>query len=105
MAADPSTGLVYSLGGVTGDEESNSAYAYNPATGQWAQLRSMKNGRAAAVAAFIGGRLYVAGGISSTGPTARVAIYDPATDTGRLVPACQTPITEQAPLYSTESCT
>ena len=82
VATDQATGLVYSLGGLTSSGVTTAGYVYDPRTGQWAALPPMQNEREAAQAAFINGKLYVAGGWNRFGqPVPQLEIYDPGSRT------------------------
>jgi N-acetylneuraminic acid mutarotase len=82
-ATDPATGIVYSVGGEGNTRDGNDAFAYNPATGQWTALPNMQFSRNSPVAAFINGKLYVAGGMDETigNIVPQLEIYDPASRT------------------------
>jgi N-acetylneuraminic acid mutarotase len=73
-ATDPVTGDVYAVGGgPTG------GYVLDPHTGLWHSLPAISHQRSGAQAAFIGGRLYVAGGYGFGGaPEPETDVYDVA---------------------------
>jgi hypothetical protein len=91
-ATDPVTGDVYAAGGTIagGDPPLNSAYMLDPHTGLWQRLPAMSHQREGAEAAFIGGKLYVAGGYGYQAvPVPGMEVYDTATRTwsaGRAIP-------------------
>ncbi|HEY1914390.1 MAG TPA: carboxypeptidase regulatory-like domain-containing protein [Streptosporangiaceae bacterium] len=88
-AIDPNTGLVYSVGGANTDtlQVFRTGYVYNPATRKWSAIATMPSRQGGASAAFIAGKLYVAGGYSSlyhgypAALVAHVEIYNPVTGT------------------------
>jgi hypothetical protein len=86
-AADPGTGTVYAFGGTgplfinnTGQTVLADAYALNPANGDWTRLPGMPHARTDAQAAFIGGKVYLAGGFDNDGNgVPSLDVYNPAT--------------------------
>jgi N-acetylneuraminic acid mutarotase len=91
-ATDTSTGLVYSVGGAIGSTITNAGYVYNPASQLWTALPSMNFVREHAMAAFINGKLYVAGGYDSNGnPVAQAESYNPATHTWAILASMPVP--------------
>jgi N-acetylneuraminic acid mutarotase len=81
LVTDPSSGKVYSIGGFDGSGDTTAGYVYDPSTQAWSPIASMQYAREHAAAAWINGRIYVAGGWDSTGnPVPQLEIYDPATD-------------------------
>lgn len=88
-------GLIYSVGGRSGQSASITAgYAYDPATSTWRRIADLPSGRQKPIAAFLGGKLHVAGG---WGPEWNAPIvpgmdvYDPATDTWAAGPELPDP--------------
>ncbi len=82
VATDTTTGLVYSVGGAGSSSVTAAGYVYNPGTLQWTALPPMQNAREEPQAAFINGKLYVAGGWGADGnPVATTEIYDPTSGT------------------------
>ncbi|MGH8274662.1 MAG: protease pro-enzyme activation domain-containing protein [Gammaproteobacteria bacterium] len=81
-AADPNTGLVYSVTGISNDALVSSDYVYNPGLGTWAQIAAFPGGGLELPAcAFLNGKLYVTDGADSTGASSTALnIYDPSTD-------------------------
>ena len=78
-------GKLYSVYGWTGEEDTTSAYAYDPGTGAWTALAPATDGREAAQGGFIGGKLITTGGWGPGGnPDAKTEIYDPASDSWSL---------------------
>jgi N-acetylneuraminic acid mutarotase len=91
VATDPATGLVYSVGGDDGNNDTAAGYVYDPSSQQWTALPPMQDAREAAQAAFINGKLYVTGGWGTGGdPVATTEIYDPGSgtwSTGASIPS------------------
>ncbi len=85
VARDPTTGIVYSVDGVTSTQNGtllSTVGTYDPATGSWSPIESNDIAREAPQAAFLDGRLYITGGWNSTGKTeATTEIYNPDTGT------------------------
>jgi N-acetylneuraminic acid mutarotase len=96
-------GKLYVMGGVpygpgggpnlnTGAEWSGSsnAFEYDPATKQWRRLKSLPHSTAAAGVVAFGNKIYVIGGVDSTGVALDlVQVYDPAAETwapGKTMP-------------------
>lgn len=88
---DPGTtygnGLIYSAGGMTVNPQTGAgtvrtnSYVYNPASRSWRALPPMPHARHGAAAAFIGGKLYVAGGMAQDDSVVpQLDIYDPHTN-------------------------
>ncbi|SDI19832.1 Serine protease, subtilisin family [Actinokineospora alba] len=82
-------GKVYVVGGIHGADGdsifSNDLYVYDPADNRWNAKADFTIGREAPAAAFIGDKLYVAGGWDDVGKSVRrLEIYDPTTDTWTL---------------------
>ncbi|HEY7047449.1 MAG TPA: carboxypeptidase regulatory-like domain-containing protein [Jatrophihabitantaceae bacterium] len=96
LAADD--GTVYSAGGVSSTGQSTSAplprvYRYDPDAAAWTRLADLQVARDFPQAAFLDGRLYVAGGWDSTGGvTGKVEVYDPASNTWAFGPDLPTPV-------------
>jgi N-acetylneuraminic acid mutarotase len=83
-ATDPSTGLVYSVGGYHNysNRATTDGYVYDPGTQQWTALPAMQYAREAPQAAFINGKLYVVGGWDNSGtPVSYMEIYNPDSGT------------------------
>lgn len=95
-AATYGNGLIYSAGGMMVNQQTGAgtvtakAYVYNPATKAWRALPPMPHARHGGSAAFIGGKLYVAGGMAQDDSAVpQLDIYDPRTDkwtSGRTAP-------------------
>lgn len=80
-AIDPATGKVYVLGGTEVAGRRASGAVYDPKTDSWSPMADAPMARMAAAAAFLDGKLYVAGGwTAGDGAAHEVDIYDPATD-------------------------
>lgn len=83
-AADYLDGNLYSVGGIDSSQILNTAYAYNIYTGTWRQLANMPTSREKPGAAFVNGKLYVAGGWSTVNtngyPVAETDVYNPSSD-------------------------
>jgi hypothetical protein len=74
VAADPATGRVYAVGSAT-EAVGSKAAVLNPATQKWSALPSMPSARIDALAAVVGGKLYVTGGDNP-----QQVVYNPATN-------------------------
>jgi N-acetylneuraminic acid mutarotase len=90
VARDPTTGIVYSVGGTGSSDYYSAVYAYNPATNAWSLATHDKFARESPQVAFIDSQLYVVGGLLSNAKLAQqLEIYDPATgkwSTGADIP-------------------
>jgi len=79
-AATAYKGRVYVVGGYSSRtalaDEVATLYRYNPTRDRWRRLPSMRIARGALAVGVIGGRLYAAGGASSTGDHNELEIYD-----------------------------
>jgi alpha-tubulin suppressor-like RCC1 family protein/N-acetylneuraminic acid mutarotase len=105
-------GRIFALGGTTGQvpwswDRTNKVEIYNPATRTWSAGRSMPSERAQFGAAFASnGKLFVAGGVLSTGTspvdTASLEEYDPTTNTWTNCGA-QPPANNCAPMPTARS--
>jgi N-acetylneuraminic acid mutarotase len=76
-AAAVAAGKLYVFGGLTRD-----TFVYDPAANSWtlvAQMQSLHNGTPAV--GVIGDKIYCAGGVSGSGATSVLEIFDPATNT------------------------
>jgi N-acetylneuraminic acid mutarotase len=76
-------GKLYLFGGSTGpfSGATTTAAVYDPATNAWKMLAPMATGRGGPTAQAIGTKIYVAGGMDTTGASlATVEAYDPATN-------------------------
>ena len=73
-------GRVYVQGGFEGplNQPTGALLRYNPATNRWRRLPAAPTPRAAQAAAFVGERLYVAGGANDSGSLRSLEIYDVA---------------------------
>jgi N-acetylneuraminic acid mutarotase len=72
-------GKLYVFGGSTGafTGQRDSAAVYDPGTDQWTLLDPMPTARSAATANLIGGKIYVAGGLDSSGASiSSVDVFD-----------------------------
>jgi N-acetylneuraminic acid mutarotase len=100
MATDG--GVLYSAAGVSSDGQSYTApltrlYRYDPDTGAWTRRADMTLGRDYPQAAFLDGKLYVAGGWLANGDvSATTEVYDPATDTWTFGPDMPTGVAAAA---------
>lgn len=75
--------VLYAIGGYDGilNTALRRVEAYNFATNTWSQKAGLPSGRAQSNGAnVIGGKIYLAGGNSSTGPTRSLYVYDPGTN-------------------------
>ncbi|WP_328460389.1 carboxypeptidase regulatory-like domain-containing protein [Streptomyces sp. NBC_00448] len=74
-------GVVYAGLGAGTEDVTNTFYAYDPSSGAWQRKADAPHAVAAAGSGFVGGKLYVTGGV---GPLLTVQpatqVYDPATD-------------------------
>jgi hypothetical protein len=93
MARDSTTGLVYSVDGVTGLSTGtflSDVYVYDPTDGEWSAIENNAIAREAPQAAFLDGKLYVVGGWNSTGtPVTTLEVYDPSDESwskGQRIP-------------------
>jgi non-specific serine/threonine protein kinase len=73
-------GRLYVHGGYEGAlaEPTGALLRYNPRTKRWRRLRAAPTPRAAHAAAFLAGRLYVAGGANDSGSLRSLEVYDVA---------------------------
>ena len=68
-------------GGAVGPGTSaNSAYVYDPQADAWTQLASMGIARLGHASAAVDGKLYVFGGIGTSGHHSTAEVYDPASN-------------------------
>ena len=77
-------GKVLVIGGGSGESKSitNSVEAYDPVTGRWSDMESMRLGLAEHTATLLpSGKVLVAGGAVSDGTTDAAAIFDPTSGT------------------------
>ena len=94
VASDPTTGKVYSAGGLANNFSTatptpiSASYVYDPSARQWNPIASLPQPLVDSVAASLGGKLYVAGGGGTMGPmpqgtnpSVAVYVYDPAAGT------------------------
>jgi len=88
LAAASDGTYLYTVGGRRLEPASNVAAVqrFDPATNQWVQLKAAPGKVSDAGAAFIGGRLIVAGGESSGSVFSTVWAYDPVTSTWSSLP-------------------
>jgi N-acetylneuraminic acid mutarotase len=86
-------GVVYALGGYAGESDlsapTNRAFALRG--DRWEDLPLMPEVRAAAGAAAIGGKIYVAGGVGPDGLADRTLVFDTAARTWSEAPGVTTP--------------
>ncbi len=91
--AEYSGGRLYSGFGFDGSQDTNTLYAFDPAAGSWSQLAGATDTRESPAHAFIGGKLYVAGGWGPTGdPDGMTEVYDPSADSWSTGPAWSAPL-------------
>ncbi|HTQ15995.1 Kelch repeat-containing protein, partial [Mycobacterium sp.] len=88
LAAASDGTYLYTVGGRRLEAASNTAAVqrFDPATNQWVQLKAAPGKVSDAGAAFIGGRLIVAGGESTGTVFSTVWAYDPVTSTWSSLP-------------------
>jgi uncharacterized protein (TIGR03437 family) len=80
IGTDATQNLIYVTGGLSSAATSTaSVRSYNVTTNTWATLTPMKTARYGHEAAFIAGKLYVAGGFGLAGGLSNCEVYDPAT--------------------------
>ena len=96
VATDTTTGTVYSVGGFNGYDSVRSGYTFDPATAQWTALPNMTYPRENPATAFVGGKLYVAGGwnaefLSPTVTVPQTEVYQPASGTWSQAPSMPDP--------------
>jgi DNA-binding CsgD family transcriptional regulator/N-acetylneuraminic acid mutarotase len=70
-------GRLYLFGGWDGSRYRDETYVFDPVNQEWKAVSSMKTARAFAGAAVTGGRIFVVGGMNSSGDLASVEIYHP----------------------------
>jgi N-acetylneuraminic acid mutarotase/glucose/arabinose dehydrogenase len=86
-------GKLYAFGGATDPFTGavSNAAVFDPNTNAWTSLAPMPTARGGATAQAINGKIYVVGGMDSTGASlAVVEVYDPATNTWSTVAAMTT---------------
>lgn len=80
IGTDAAQGKIYVTGGLDGTVSPTTLVnVYDTKTNSWTSLPSMKTARYAHEAAFIEGKLYVAGGSGIAGGLSNCEVYDPAT--------------------------
>jgi N-acetylneuraminic acid mutarotase len=80
-AVGVSDGKLYSAAGTNGTAIVGTGSVFDPATGAWSAIASMKTAREKPAGAFLGGKFYVVGGWASNGtPEPSLEIYDPASN-------------------------
>lgn len=86
-------GVIYALGGYTGESglSAPTDRAFALRGGRWDELPPMPEVRAAAGAAAIGGKIYVAGGVGPNGLAANTLVFDIAARTWSVAPGVPTP--------------
>ncbi|MDT5037539.1 MAG: hypothetical protein QOE03_2724 [Micromonosporaceae bacterium] len=78
-------GKLYSVAGTSGTAILGTGSVFDPTTGAWTPIASMRIAREKPTGGFIGGRLYVVGGWAADGtPEPTLEIYDPATNSWSL---------------------
>ena len=92
-AYDDSNGKVYVVGGINQLTVAGDGFVYDPAERQWTAISSMPSPVVEPMAAFIDGKLYVAGGRNSSySPSGVLQVYNPGTNTwttGASMPAAE----------------
>src|SRR5437763_8688264 len=83
-------GKLYSVAGTNGTAIIGTGSVFDPASGTWSPIASMKTAREKPAGGFINGKFFVVGGWASSGtPEPSLEIYDPASDswsTGASIP-------------------
>lgn len=88
---------VYVVGGTTAEGVTGALERYNPQSNTWTQLTAMPTPARDVQAAFIGGKLYVAGGQLATGAISnQFQVYDPTQDRWSTLPALPEPRSQYA---------
>ena len=84
VAAGVINGILYVVGGRSGNGFVSTLEAYNPATNSWTTLQSMPSARWGLAASVVNGKLYALGGYNAHGTLNKVDAYDPATNTWKV---------------------
>lgn len=94
-------GIIYVVGGLgPGNSDlSSTLFAYNPATDTWTTKTPAPVPSLYGTASVVNGILYIAGGVSLSGPILPVYAYDPASDTWSTKASIPAPL--QGPTSST----
>lgn len=79
-------GIVYVVGGQSGDDHLPVVEAYDPATDQWTTRAPLPYPVGALSVVAMGGKLYAIGGVGGYEGTSDVEVYDPAADTWTVLP-------------------
>jgi N-acetylneuraminic acid mutarotase len=90
-ARDPATGMVYSVGGYDGSNDTTAIYAYDPKSDSWSKVADLTTAVEVPAVGFINGKLYVVDGWGPHGvPVATLEIYDPKT--GKITTGANNPV-------------
>ena len=83
---------IYLVGGIEGNGELGTVWAYEPALDTWCEVASMATARCDHGAAALDGKLYVIGGNTDSGNTAldQAEVYDPKADSWQPLPSMPT---------------
>ena len=83
LGAAAMNGKLYAVGGTTvaGGTALNRVEEYDPASNTWATKASMPTAHFGPLVGAIAGKLYVAGGSDTSGPTTATHVYDPSLNT------------------------
>ena len=105
-------GKVYAGFGYTGVADSSALTVYDPDTGAWTPLAAASDTREKPVYAFVGDKLYAAGGWGASGaPDPKLEIYDPSANTWTTGAADPNPLAGSASvvlngkIYAIGGCT
>ncbi len=85
-------GKFYFLGGIRigTDFVTGQTFVYDPPVNRWTELASMPTPRGASGVATLGGRIYVAGGLTATDSIDNFEAFDPASNTWSILPPMPT---------------
>jgi N-acetylneuraminic acid mutarotase len=74
-------GIIYAIGGATGQVDLSAIEAYDPATDTWTKKADMPTPRSGLTAGVVNGKIYAIGGWVNNASVSTVEEYDPKTDT------------------------
>jgi DNA-binding CsgD family transcriptional regulator/N-acetylneuraminic acid mutarotase len=97
LAAVAMNGMVYAIGGETGQNVSDRLEAYDPSTTAWTTHKSKPTPVSEIQAAVLGGKIYVPGGKLNNGEASQqLEIYDPFHDAWERGPDLPYPVSDYA---------
>ncbi|MCA9445622.1 MAG: galactose oxidase [Candidatus Omnitrophica bacterium] len=85
---------LYAIGGLvfaSPQSATNAVFSYQPSTNRWTEESPMPTRRGGGRGAFVGGKIYVAGGIRSGGSVGDFAVFDPVSGEWETLPDMPTP--------------